>query len=74
MTLDIFDKSLAGRRIRLLDTDDRWTRLKSGDLGTIQYIFSNLNEMCIAVNWDSGSNLSLIMGRDSYEILEDKEK
>lgn len=52
--MKLFDFALAGRRIRLISTDDPYTKLKSGDMGTIKYIFDNLDETCIAIEeWDS---------------------
>ena len=70
---DIFDKTLGGKRIRLIHTDDKYTKLKEGDEGTIKFMFLNLDEQVIQVDWDSGSNLGLIVGKDSYEILSDEE-
>jgi len=68
MTLDtLFDKRDAGKRIRLVYTDDQFTKLKPGDLGTIRYYFRNLDSICVVVEWDSGSNLSLIFGKDQWE-------
>jgi hypothetical protein len=66
---DLFDYQLKGRRVRLIHTDDPWTKLEEGDLGTVEYVFINLGEMVMSVKWDSGSNLSIILGRDSYELL-----
>ena len=65
------DKTLAGRRIKLKYTTDSYTKLKEGDLGTIKW--ERLDDLwgddVISVNWDSGSTLSLIRGRDSFTIL-----
>ena len=69
-----FDYTLAGKRVELIHTDDPYTRLSSGDKGTIKYSFPNLNENCIVIKWDSGSNLSLIEGKDTFRILEKEEK
>ena len=69
-----------GCRIRLIMTDDPYTRLKSGDMGTITDVteipsFGNPDngieypkQRQIWVNWDSGSKLALIEGKDLYEI------
>ena len=36
----------------------------------IRYTFDNLDDRYVAVRWDSGSVLSLIQGKDQYEIVE----
>jgi hypothetical protein len=66
----IFDFSLQDKRIKLIHTDDRYTELKPGDMGTIRYTFDNLDDTCITIEWDSGSTLSLVEGKDEYEIIE----
>jgi hypothetical protein len=66
----IFDFSLQDKRIKLIHTDDRYTELKPGDMGTIRYTFDNLDDTCIAIEWDSGFTLSLVEGKDEYEIIE----
>ena len=74
MTLDYTKK---GCRIILKYTDDPYTELKSGDTGTIQCVnFSETPniESQIYVDWDNGSNLSLLIGRDTFSIMEEKEE
>ena len=70
------DRTLAGRRIKLKYTTDSYTKLKEGDLGTIKW--ERLDDLwgddSISVNWDSGSTLSLISGRDSYTVLPEGEE
>ena len=70
------DRTLAGRRIKLKYTTDSYTKLKEGDLGTIKW--ERLDDLwgddIISVNWDSGSTLSLIRGRDSFTILQEGEE
>jgi hypothetical protein len=66
----LFNKERAGRRIKLLHTSDEYTHLKPGDMGTIKFEWFNLDRNTIAVEWDSGSNLSLIEGVDSYAIID----
>ena len=39
-------------------------------MGTILYRFYNLDNWCISIKWDSGSNLSMIEGKDYYEVME----
>ena len=57
---------LLGKRIQLIHTDDRYTTLTHGDLGTINYI-----DDCgtIFVSWDNGSKLGLIPGIDKWKIV-----
>lgn len=64
-----FDRSRAGKRIRLLSTNDPYTQLKTGDEGVIEWERWDGYSNTIAVNWDSGSSLSLIDGQDRYSIL-----
>ncbi len=65
------EHKLIGRRIKLIHTDDQYTKLKSGDLGTITDI--NIDEYLyviqIGIKWDQGSNLMMIGGKDEFEIL-----
>jgi hypothetical protein len=63
-------------RIRLLHTDDPYTRLRPGDEGTIDDI-TDVTEVAglpfkttlrqIWVKWDSGSSLALLEGKDAFE-------
>ena len=70
------DRTLAGRRIKLKYTTDSYTKLKEGDLGTIKW--ERLDDLwgddIISVNWDSGSTLRLIRGRESFTILPEGEE
>ena len=54
-----------GDRIRLIKSDDPWTKLKCGDEGTVRRITDDT----ISVKGDSGSNLSLLIGEDFWEEL-----
>ena len=45
-----------GDRIRLLHTDDEWTRLRPGALGTVLFI-DDLGT--VHTDWDDGSRLGL---------------
>jgi hypothetical protein len=52
-----------GQRVKLVHTDDEWTRLRPGSLGTVVAIrpdYSNPREFVLDVDWDDGSNLSLL--------------
>ncbi len=66
----MFDNRLCGKRIKLIHTDDPYTKLKSGDMGTIKYTFLNFNRVVINVDWDSGTNSGLLVNKDNYEMLD----
>lgn len=55
-----------GTRIRLISTSDPYTHLTPGDVGTIELID---DAGTIHVTWDCGSQLGLIPGEDTYQIL-----
>ena len=67
-------KPLEGKRIKLVHTDDPWTKLKPGDMGTIKditFLPSSMGgNMQIWISWDSGSSLAMIDGKDEYEVVE----
>lgn len=69
-TDDIMQQSfyLLGKRVQLIHTDDRYTTLKYGDLGTINYID---DAGTVFVSWDNGSRLGMIPGVDRWKILHD---
>jgi hypothetical protein len=69
------DKTREGKRIKLIYTSDPYTKLKKGDLGTIkcEHLDDLWGDDSISVNWDSGSTLSLISGRDRYVVFDDPE-
>ena len=57
---------LVGRRVRLINTTDEYTRLHYGCLGTIDFV----DDMgTLHVKWDDGSSLGLIPGADRWQIL-----
>ena len=59
--------SLVGERIKLVSTSDPYTRIRKGELGTItRDLYENGGVMCIGVDWDNGSSLSLVEGEDSW--------
>ena len=55
-----------GDRIRLIRTNDPYTSLLHGDLGTVRRIDA---AGTVHVDWDSGSKLGLVPGEDSWVIL-----
>lgn len=60
-------KTLVGERIKLVGTSDPYTRIRKGDLGTVtREPYDNAGAMCIGVDWDNGSSLSLVEGEDSW--------
>lgn len=60
------DRSMAGKRVRLVRTSDPYTQLKPGDEGTAQFA----DDMgTLSVRWDSGSSLGLVPGEDRWEVL-----
>lgn len=69
----MIDKSQTGKRIELISCDDEYTELKSGDKGTIEFMITQSdpriceNQLC--VNWDNGSSLMLLQGKDSWRVL-----
>lgn len=72
---DNWDFSLSGKRIQLINTNDPYTKLKEGDLGTIEYVIRNSDLIGdqISIQWDSGSNLMLIIGEDQFLIMDENE-
>jgi hypothetical protein len=63
---------IIGKRIKILYTDDRCTKLRTGDMGTITGV-STIPEgnRQIPVNWDNRSTLAMLEGIDKYKILDD---
>jgi hypothetical protein len=71
----VLDYSLTGKKIRLIHTEHPYTSLKENDIEEIRFVFKNPEFTCIQVDWQNGSSLSLIEGKDQYEILnEEKSK
>jgi Domain of unknown function (DUF4314) len=64
-----------GDRIKLVHTDDKFTQLKPGDLGTVWDIsIFNIEKdgkpvRVIWISWDSGSKFALIEEKDEFEVL-----
>ena len=69
------DRTLEGRRVKLIYPADHFTKLKRGDLGTIKYerLDDIWGEDTVSISWDSGSTLSMIRGRDSFELLPEED-
>jgi len=66
-------EKLIGKRIKLLFTDDPYTKLKPGDMGNVLHVsqvkMAPRPFTQIWVKWDNGSSLALIQGVDSYEVV-----
>jgi len=63
----IMTKTLVGERIKLVRSSDPYTRIRKGDLGTVtREPYDTAGAMCIGVDWDNGSSLSLVEGEDSW--------
>ena len=64
-------KNLIGRRIRLLHTDNPYTKLRRGDLGTITDItITPWEQIQVWCKWDNGSRLAMIPPRDMFDFPE----
>jgi len=64
-----------GDRVRLIHSDNKFTLLKPGDLGTVWDIatFSLMDEQQMRqvwIQWDNNSRLALLEGIDRFEIVE----
>ena len=64
--INSMDFSNKGKRVELISTTDPYTKLKPGDLGT--YIGADDMGQHM-INWDNGSNLSMIPGVDSIKFI-----
>ena len=60
-------KNEIGQKIKLIHTNDPYTLLKSGDMGTVRFIDSMDT---IFVEWDNGNKLGLLPGIDIWEVIE----
>ncbi len=65
------DHPLIGARIQLIYTSDPYTLLCPGEAG---YVVDVDDIGVIHIKWDNGSNLGLIPGVDSWEILKERNK
>lgn len=57
-------------RVRLLYTNDPYTKLAPGDTGTViaQHV-DPWGTVCFDVRWDDGSCLSLLQNEDRWEFI-----
>jgi hypothetical protein len=67
-----------GDRIKLVSTDNPYTRLKPGDSGVVWDIttfeLSNQEIKQIWIHWDNGNRLALIEGKDEWEVIGSESK
>ena len=59
-----------GTRIELISMDDPYSKLVSGDKGSVNYVDS---AGTIHMKWDRGSRLGLVYGVDVFRKLTDDE-
>lgn len=55
-----------GARVELLSMNDPYTKLKPGDLGTVDFVDDTGT---VFVKWDSGSHLGVVFGEDEIRLL-----
>lgn len=56
-----------GTRVKLIFTDDPWTKLVPGTLGTVDFVD---DAATVHVRWDDGSTLGMIAeAGDRYEVV-----
>ncbi len=57
-----------GTRVELVRMNDPYSKLKPGDLGTIDFIDDAGTLFCI---WSNGSSLGVVFGEDECRKIED---
>lgn len=60
------DRTLVGKRVRMVRSSDKWSPTKPGTLGTVRFIDDTGT---IFVDWEDGSRLGMIPGADRWEVL-----
>jgi len=64
------DKTHRGKRVQLVYTNDRYTKLKPRDRGTYQQtLLQPDGRHQHSIQWDDGSNLMLIEGVDLFTFV-----
>lgn len=61
-------KGLVGKRVKLIRCSDEYTKLKPGELGTINFV-DDIGT--VFVKWDCGSSLGMIDGVDQWQLVEE---
>ncbi len=57
---------IKGARVELVSMNDPYTKLKPGDLGTVDFVDDTGT---VFVKWDSGSHLGVVFGEDEIRLL-----
>ena len=57
-----------GTRVELVHMDDMYSRLNSGDKGTVRFVDDTGT---IFVRWDCGSGLGIVYGEDSCRKIKE---
>ncbi len=60
------DRTMIGRRVKMILSTDSYTPTPSGMLGTVKFIDDTGT---VFVDWDDGSRLGMIPGSDIWEVL-----
>ena len=55
-----------GARVELVSMTDHYTKLKPGDMGTVDFVDDTGTVFII---WDSGSHLGVVYGEDEIRLL-----
>ncbi len=55
-----------GTRVELISMDDPYSKLKTGDQGTVDFV-DDIGT--VHVSWDCGSSLGLVSGEDNWKII-----
>lgn len=65
------DKTNAGKRVKLIKCDDKFTKLKYGAMGTYEYSMPGPvpGDTQHTIKWDDGSTLMLITPHDAFAFL-----
>ncbi len=58
-----------GDRVQIIFMNDTWTRLKTGDKGTVFKVEKSPGETLIWVDWDNGEQLALLEGIDEFKVV-----
>ena len=49
--------------------NDTWTRLETGDKGTVFKVEKSPDETLVWVDWDNGEQLALLEGIDEFKVV-----
>lgn len=57
-----------GDKVELLFINDTWTKLQTGDKGTVFKIEKG-DDALIWIEWDNGERLALLEGIDKFKVI-----